>query len=348
MGRNLAGLGLGRIVLKGLLFVVLPIAAAISIWRQHHYSGALLTGWFFAAVGVGLLSDVLLWGAWTLTPNRWAQGILASLGLLTFGPREAWRGTAFRVFGTNGRLWVFCLLLVPVGLFLKMRLSSWPKWPVLYVPVTVVTLDESAGVGPAMPFGFTLALPAKAKVWSFSQSGSFVLNTSNQSTVIVDRDNLWDAAMEGTPFGHAALPAFMEERFGAVPTLLKSVAWPHPSVFMRLQGKGILAYGAIWPGKRPGKQGLSIAIWDDHLKPLGSLSATWTGSQASTMQWLRTLRAESPDQAGSPGRHLTPLEAKSMSDTDLVSAAFREPGNVSVLAVIQERTMAVRRKAGLP
>lgn len=281
------------------LFVFFPAATAVQFHRVRPAAGLLLFVWTDFLFSM-LTSIVCIWGLWFVGALVWIELGVAGFVIVLLGPLNLWSGLGAKREGASSgilsaRIWVALLFIVPQIFIGWMRFKDWSSESLLFPQTERMVMAAPKMLNPQtlMPFAYQIALPDGAQPLNVMPGEGELVFQKNRLFFVLSSKNALADGLKDLHLGPEALKAFMDERFGAVPTVLKTVAVDRPERFLCLEGNGIIAYAAIEPVKKNQTRFLRVNIWNEQGQGIGNMFVQWPIENGPPETWLETLQLTS-------------------------------------------------------
>jgi hypothetical protein len=334
------------------LLAFFPAAIAVQFHRIHPKAGLLLFVWTAFLLSM-LTSIVCIWGLWFVGALVWIELGVAVFLILLLGPFKLWSGLgAMRKGGgstiLSDRILVALLFICPQIFFGWMHFKDWSSESLLFPKTERVSMGAPTSLNPRtlMPFAYQIELPDGTQPLNVLPNDGELCFQKDRFFVVLSSKNALAVGLKDLHLGPDALKAFMDERFGAVPSMLKTLAVDRPERFLCLEGNGIIAYAAIDPVKKNQTRILKIEIWDERGQGIGNILAQWPVENGPPETWLKTLQLTSVPEPSANQRLAWVSSAYGMGDSrtagiQLAYAALQMPPQPYILrryALYQENS----------
>lgn len=324
------------------LLIFFPAAIAIRFYRVHPKAALLLFVWA-AFLFTTLTSIVCIWGLWFVGKLEWIEFGVATSVIMLLGPLKLWARLSSKQKGgcpaiLSERMLVALLFVVPQIFLGWMRFKDWGPEPLLFpkteyiamgAPITLTTRT-------VLPFAFQISLPNGIQPLNVSPKDGQIYFQKGKFFCCLDSTNYLALGLRDLHLGPDALKAFMDERFGGFPVILKIVGGNRPERFLCLEGNGIIAYADIDPVKKNRTRILTVNVWNQRGEGIGNIFAQWPIENGPPENWLKTLQLTSVPMPSTNQRLAWATSAKEKGDFEtegfqLACVALQMPPQPSVL-----------------
>jgi hypothetical protein len=319
--------------------LVLPFAAIVGVLRRKIWGVQAIAAYLVIAL-ISLLMSVWFWGPSMSFPKAW--WIIGPVLLVTFLVRqELWTALWINLSARTRTIYlkmvqagfVALLSVAPIYALVTLVRGGSP-YPALEAPRGHALSVSATDSGIPLPYPFQFELPSEAKMLRILKNRTLVLIVRGKP-FFISPENDFKAVIGEFSAKSVSVKDFMRERFGAIPTLLKSIALgDHPDQFVELSATGL--WGVATVNDQQHGASLRVLLWTDQELPLGEIRTTVSSTEAKSWDWIYSIHSnrETPWPVQ---RYLEQAELAKINKNYFPEgicrafAAVSDPGNVSLM-----------------